>query len=150
MADNLYMDDKDSRILDELSRNSRQSTAFISRSTGIPRVTVHDRLDKLKKNGVIKRFTVELDYAKLGLPVTALALVTYDRSAHMDQHEVARKIIGLSGVYEVQIISGQWDFLVKIRAASINDVGMLIIDNIRKLDGVNQTLTMAVFETVKE
>ncbi len=144
------MDDKDSRILDELSRNSRQSTALISRSTGIPRVTVHDRLDKLKKNGVIKRFTVELDYAKLGLPVTALALVTYDRSANLDQHEVARKIVGLSGVYEVQIISGQWDFLVKIRAASINDVGMLIIDNIRKLEGVNQTLTMAVFETIKE
>ncbi len=143
------MDDKDSRILDELSRNSRQSTALISRSTGIPRVTVHDRLDKLKKNGVIKRFTVELDYAKLGLPVTALALVTYDRSANLDQHEVARKIAELSGVYEVQIISGQWDFLVKVRAASINDVGMLVIDAIRKVEGVNQTLTMAVFETVK-
>lgn len=144
------MDEKDEAILEELARDGRQSTALIARKTRIPRVTVHDRLIKLRKSGVIKKFTVSLDYAKLGLPTTAFVFVSYEPSVKHDQHELARKIAALPGVYAVDIISGEWDLLLKVRARTIEDVGVLIVDKIRKIPGVYKTYTMACFETVKE
>ncbi len=144
------MDSKDEAIIEELMRDSRQSTVLISNKVRIPRVTVHDRLEKLKRDGVIKQFTVSLDYAKVGLPVSAYVFVSYDRMAKLDQHVVAQRIAEVPGVYGVDIISGEWDLLLKIRAKTIRDVGMLIVDKIRHIDGVHKTLTMPSFETVKE
>ncbi len=144
------MDSKDGLILDQLVLDSRQSTALISRKTGIPRVTVHDHLAKLVQNSVIRRFTVSLDYAKLDLPITTFVLVSYEPSARMDQHALARKISELPGVYAVHIISGEWDLFVKMRSRSIQAAGELIIDKIRLLHGVHKTLSMTCFETVKE
>ena len=144
------MDEKDSLILAELAEDGRQSTALIARKTNIPRVTVHDRLNKLKKSGVIKKFTVSLDHAKLGLSVTAFVLLAYEQLPHVDQHEVARRISNIPGVYAVHIISGEWDMLLKIRAGNLEEVGALIVDKIRCIEGVHKTLTMACFETIKE
>ena len=144
------MDGKDGLILDQLLVDSRQSTALISRKTGIPRVTVHDRLLKLVQSSVIKRFTVSLDYAKLDLPITAFVFVSYEPSSKMDQHEVARSIATLPGVYGVHIISGEWDLLLKIRGRTIEDVGRLIVDKVRRVPGVHKTLTTTCFEAVKE
>ncbi|MBI4406838.1 Lrp/AsnC family transcriptional regulator [Candidatus Micrarchaeota archaeon] len=144
------MDGKDGLILDQLLADSRRSTALISRQTGIPRVTVHDRLGKLVQRGVIKKFTVLLDYAKLDLPISAFVLVSYAPSGKMNQHEVARSIGALPGVFSVYIISGEWDLLLKIRGRTIEDVGRLIVDKVRQVPGVHKTLTMACFETVKE
>ncbi|MFH0713054.1 MAG: Lrp/AsnC family transcriptional regulator [Candidatus Micrarchaeota archaeon] len=144
------MDEKDSILLTELRRDGRQSTALIARKTGIPRVTVHDRLEKLKSSGVIKRFTVSLDYEKLGRPVTVFVFVSYSSTAKLDQHETARQISDVPGVEAVHIVSGEWDLLLKIRAATIKEVGELIVDKVRQIPGVHKTLTMACFETVKE
>ncbi len=144
------MDGKDSQLLTQLLEDSRQSTALISRKTEIPRVTVHDRLSKLVQRGVIRKFTVSLDYAKIDLPVTVFVLVSYDPTAKNGQHELARKIASIPGIYAVHIISGEWDLLLKIRARTIEEVGALIIDKIRVIPGVQKTYTMAGFETVKE
>lgn len=144
------MDGKNGQILAQLLDDSRQSTALISRKTGIPRVTVHDRLSKLVKSGVIRKFTVSLDYAKVDLPVTVFVLVSYDPSAKSGQHELARRIAAVPGVYSVHIISGEWDWLLKIRCRTIEEVGSLVVDKIRAIPGVQKTYTMACFETVKE
>ncbi len=99
---------------------------------------------------VIKRFTVSLDYAKLDLPIVAFVFVSYEPSSKMNQHETARSIGALPGVYGVHIISGEWDLLLKIRGRTIEDVGRLIVDKVRQVPGVHKTLTTTCFETVKE
>ena len=60
--------EKDKKILKELKKNSRNTTKQISSILKIPRVTVHDRIKKMKEKGIIKKFTVSIDYKKIGLP----------------------------------------------------------------------------------
>ncbi|MFE3845309.1 Lrp/AsnC family transcriptional regulator [Thermoplasmatota archaeon] len=59
-------------------------------------------------------------------------------------------IARLPGVYEVYMVTGKYDLLVKIRGKSIEDIGKIVIDRIRVLKGVSQTFTSACFETIKE
>jgi DNA-binding Lrp family transcriptional regulator len=145
----IWLDEKDQAILEELRKDSRSTTTQIAKKTRIPRVTVHERIRKLKKGGVIKLFTVAPDYAKLGRPSTAFILIAYAQGP-VSQRELARKISLLPGVFEVHAVTGEWDFLVKARGASLQEIGELVVDKLRALPGVARTQTIACFSTIKE
>jgi len=59
------IDEIDERILDELRENSRVSYRELARSLGIPHTTVWTRIEKLRKRGIIKKFTIEVDEEKI-------------------------------------------------------------------------------------
>jgi Lrp/AsnC family leucine-responsive transcriptional regulator len=53
-------------------------------------------------------------------------------------------------VYEVHLISGEWDMILKVRSSSMKDIGKLVIDDLREIKGVGKTVTCGCFSTVKE
>ena len=60
-----FLDDKDKKILQVLKDRGDFTSRQIAKKTLLPVTTVYNRLKKLKEFGVIKKFTVELDQAKL-------------------------------------------------------------------------------------
>lgn len=144
------LDEKDSSILGKLIEDSRKTTKAIARELDIPRATVHDRIVKMEQKGVIRKFTAVPDYSKLGMGVSAFILVQFEPEGGMSQRETADEIATIPGIYEVHMISGEYDMLLKVRGASMEEIGMLVIDKLREVKGVARTLTCAVFTTVKE
>ena len=69
------MDKKDEKIISCLKEHGRWSIQKIAKQTLIPITTVHHRLRKLEREGIIKRYTVALDYKKIGLPIAAYVLI---------------------------------------------------------------------------
>lgn len=47
-------------------------------------------------------------------------------------------------------ITGKWNMLVKARAASIEEIGKLVVGKIRELEGAYKAFTMACFDTIEE
>jgi DNA-binding Lrp family transcriptional regulator len=144
------LDEKDRIILSQLKENSRQTTKTIAFKVKIPRVTVHDRIKKMVELGIIKSFCTIPDYQKIGLPSIVFIFVSFRSDKKISQRELANRIAKLKGVFEVHIISGEYDLLIKVRGTSLEDIGKLVVDKLRELDGVDKTLTCACFETVKE
>jgi len=144
------LDEKDRAILEELIKDSRKTTKAIAKELDIPRATVHDRIVKMEQNGLIKKFTAVPDYGQLGLGVTAFILVQFSSQEGMSQRETAEEIADLRGIHEVHMISGEYDMLLKVRGASMEEIGKLVIDKLREVKGVARTLTCACFTTVKE
>ena len=60
----IKVDDKDRKILDLLKENSKLSTSKISKKLNLPITTVFHRMKKLEKNGVIKKYTIDIDEIK--------------------------------------------------------------------------------------
>jgi len=144
------IDKKDQIILEELKKNSRNSTKAIASNIKIPRVTVHDRIQKMLDKGIIKSFTTVVDYKKTGLPSKVFVFVSFLHNTNVSQRELANRIAKIQGIYEVHIISGEYDLLLKVRGESLEKIGKLVVDKLRDLKGVGKTLTCACFETVKE
>ncbi len=144
------LDKIDLRLLEELKKNARENIAALSKKLGIPRTTVHYRIKKLVEEGVIEKFTIKPNYKKLNLGTTAFILARYDPDSGLTQREVAERVATINGVYEVHIIAGEWDLLIKVRAASAEDIGKIVIDKLREIKGIDQTVTMVSFVTVKE
>ena len=143
-------DKKDRIILEELKKNSRNSTKKIALNVKIPRVTVHGRIQKMIKNGIIKSFNVTIDYKKIGLPTEVFIFVSFLPNVDISQKELAKRISKLPGIYGVHIISGEYDLILKARGRSLEEIGKLVVDKLRQLKGVGRTLTFACFETIKE
>jgi len=144
------IDEKDENILKELKKNSRQTTKSISESTKIPRVTVYERIQKMTEKKVIKSFTIVPDYEKIGLQFKAFIFLKLEKDPSITNRQVAYEIAKTPGVYEVHIISGEHDLLIKVRGHTLDDISKLVIDKFRVLKGVSGTLTMTAFETIKE
>ncbi|MFI5420788.1 MAG: Lrp/AsnC family transcriptional regulator, partial [Nitrososphaerales archaeon] len=58
------IEDKDNAILMKLRLDSSKPVSEIASDLGMPRTTVQERMKKLTKEGVIRKFTVQLDYSK--------------------------------------------------------------------------------------
>ncbi len=146
----IMIDKKDQMILNELKKNSRNSTKNIAKNIQIPRVTVHDRIQKLKEKGIIKKFSTSINYKKIGLSTEVFIFVSFLPNTDISQRELAKRISKIKSISEVHIISGEYDLLIKARGESLEQIGKLVVDKLRKLKGVGRTLTFACFETVKE
>lgn len=66
--------DKDNLILNELLKNSKTPFTKLSEETGIADTTIHFRVNKLKEQDIIKKFTIEVDLDKVGLKHKALII----------------------------------------------------------------------------
>ncbi len=63
----MVIDEKDRLILFELQQDCRQPLSKISKAVGLPQQTVSYRIGKLEKAKVIKKYTANVDYQKLGM-----------------------------------------------------------------------------------
>ena len=61
------VDEKDRLILFELLQDCRQPVSRIAKAVGLPQQTVSYRIGKLEKAKVIKKYTTNVDYQKLGM-----------------------------------------------------------------------------------
>jgi DNA-binding Lrp family transcriptional regulator len=144
------LDEKDSAILEQLIEDARRTTKAVAKELEIPRATVHDRIARMEQRGVIRRYTAVPDYSQLDLGVTAFILAQFGPHEGLSQRDTAEEIAHLPGVFEVHLISGEYDMLLKVRGHSMEDIGKLVVDRLRDVRGVSRTLTCAVFTTVRE
>jgi DNA-binding Lrp family transcriptional regulator len=144
------LDKKDEIILTELKKNARLYTKQVAKNVGMPRVTVSDRIHKMINNGVIKLFSAIPDYGKIGLPVTVYILISYISDSGVTQRALAERVSKIPGVFEVHIITGAYDLLIKVRGKSLEDVGKFVIDKLRSQKAIRKTFTIACFNTIKE
>ncbi len=144
------LDRLDVKILKELRTDARMAATRISRKLGEARTTIQHRIDRMREKGVIRKIIAIPDYSKIGLPVTAFVLVTFDPSCGLSQQEVAAKIAKIEKVSEVHVVAGQWDIILKARGATLQEIGELVVNQLRQIHGVGQTITSGCFFTLKD
>lgn len=145
----MKIDGKDRKIVAELVQDSRQTTSKLSKKLNIPITTVHNRIKKLINNGVIINYTLNLDHNLLGRPVPAYIGVTINYNIpgkKINQVEVARQIKQLEAVYEVFIMTGGSDILVKVLAKDIPDLNEFVTERLRNIPGVDKTQTAIILK----
>src|SRR4030042_1283847 len=99
------------------------------------------------QRGIIKSFDVTIDYKKIGFSTEVFIFVSFLPNPEVSQRQLAQRVAHLPGIYEVHIISGEYDLLLKVRGKSLEDIGILVVDKLRQLKGVGKTVTFASFET---
>ncbi len=149
------LDEKDHEILGMLMEDAKVSAKDISAKINSPLTTVYSRIKRLEDIGVIKGYKPILDASRLGRPTTAFIFASFTYrppglDKDLDQREVAKKVARFPDVQEIHIITGDWDFLIKVKEKDVAAVGRFVVDKLRTVQGISKTLTCMVFDSVKE
>jgi Lrp/AsnC family leucine-responsive transcriptional regulator len=113
------LDDINRLLLRELHADPRIAMSALARKAGMSAPAVTERVQRLQRAGVITGFSMNVDPATLGLPVTAFVRV---RPAARQLTKIAALAESLDQVSECHRITGEDCFLVKVHAATIPEL----------------------------
>jgi DNA-binding Lrp family transcriptional regulator len=135
----MKLDELDRSIILALQENGRMALSEIARRAGVAPATVHERLAKLRRSGVVQGFSVRLDARALGLTVTALVRL---RTELADQVErTVADLRAIPEVEEVHVVSGEYDLVVKIRARDTSHLQELLVTRVHRVAGFIRSAT---------
>src|ERR1043165_6669116 len=110
------IDEIDWKILKELQINARISFAELGRRVGLTTPAVIERVRKLEDAKIITGYRVEIDTAKVGLPITAFIRMSITGVDYSHIIEVAEQ----SGeILECHRGTGGDSFIMKIAVSSV-------------------------------
>lgn len=120
----------------------------LAKKTNSPMSTVHIRMKKLEKDGIITRYRGDIDWKKAGFPITAYVFITIDvdllKKMKKSQDELLKELMGVAYVRDGSLITGDADILVKIIARSSDHLKELLLGHIDSKAGVVRTRTALV------
>ncbi|GGN09459.1 Lrp/AsnC family transcriptional regulator [Halarchaeum nitratireducens] len=142
------LDEKDVRILGAIAKLGTGSPEKLAAETGIPKSTVHYRLDALRERGVITNDVFDIDLEAFGLNLTVITEVRadYEEGYH---DEVGRKLAEIPGASKIYFMMGDTDFIVVSQLANRGMVEDLV-SRFEAIDEVRRTSSKFVIKTLKD
>lgn len=113
------LSDTDRIILKYLLKDPRASIADIARETGIQRDTVHYRIDRFEKRGLITKFHVIIDPMALGCEIFMLVLIKLAPLEKDIRNAFLKKLVKHKNVTHVSRLVGKYDYYIQMAATDI-------------------------------
>ncbi|MFV0463833.1 MAG: Lrp/AsnC family transcriptional regulator [Nostocoides sp.] len=118
------MEDIDRKIVQHLIADGRMSYTDLGRAMGLSTSAVHQRVRRLEERGIITGYTATVNYAEVGLPLTAFMSVTaLDPGAPDDVPDRLRGMPQIEGCYSV---AGEEGYILQVRVGTPGELEELI------------------------
>jgi len=136
------LDKIDEKIINILRTDSRKAFVEIAQEIGLSESAVRRRVKNLVDNGTIKKFTIEMGVSNKTSAITLISV-----SPSTDTSKVSERLKSLKGVDIVYEITGQYDIVAIVSAPTIAEINKCI-DDVRRIDGVDDTNTVIILKTI--
>jgi Lrp/AsnC family transcriptional regulator for asnA, asnC and gidA len=145
----ISLDSLDWEILKSLQDNSKQTYSEVGRQLGVAHSTVYDRIRKMEKNGVIKKWTVDIDHEKIGMNYVTARMTVY--TDPKESENVAKELSMAKEVLEVSMsLSDELLIIAKVIARDQDELHSFIAKKVAPLQGVIRIRTQIVTKKIKE
>ena len=143
----MRLDDLDRRILASLADDARRSYAQIGAEVSLSAPAVKRRVDRLRRDGVIQRFTAVVDPASVGWTTEAFVEVFCERrTSPSDLAAIAQRLPEVVAGYTV---TGEADAMLHLRTSDIRHLEQ-VLERIRDEPAVSQTRSTVVLSRLVE
>lgn len=141
----MALSDIDISILEILQADGRASFSSIARKVGIAESTVRYRVEKLKESGVITGFQAHLNPRKIGLGITAIALIKVNAAEIV---EASKTLSTFEESHHLFRTTGSYDLVSVVHARDIVHLNDLI-ERIKMIKGVREASVEVATHLVK-
>jgi len=125
----------DRHLLNLLKQDARLPMSSLALSTGVSRATVRARIERLQREGVIARFTVELGPSVRN---TAIRAIIHIEVLGTSTDDVTRRLIRLDDIDVVHSTNGRWDLVAQIECVNLQRFDDTL-RMVRLIDGITKT-----------
>ncbi|OLF90817.1 HTH-type transcriptional regulator LrpC [Bacillus paralicheniformis] len=138
----MKIDDLDFKIIAELKKDSRLSMRELGRKISLSAPSVTERVRRLESFGVIKKYTLDIDYQKVGLPVSCIIEATVKNGEYERFKAYIERLPNIEFCYR---IAGAACYMLKINAESLTQIEAFI----NETSPYAQTVTHVIFSEIE-
>lgn len=148
IPDVVETDSVDIQLLQLLAQDSRVSQRHLAREVGMSAPAVGERIARLERLGVIRGYSVSVDWARLGYSMEVYLSVVAVAGADIGQ--LITDLSQFPEVESVSAISGTYDLLSRLRVRDHQHLTRVLINGIWQLSAVQRTDTQLCFASAPQ
>jgi Lrp/AsnC family transcriptional regulator, leucine-responsive regulatory protein len=146
----MKLDRHDIAILHALQIDARMSLADIAAQVGLTASPCWTRIKRMEEAGVIEGYAVRVNPAAVGLSDTVIVQVTLDSHSDEALFEFGRALEAIPEVLEAFLVSGDYDYYVRIAVSDTRDYERLLRERLYKIPGIRHSKSSFVLRQLKQ
>ncbi len=145
----MTFDNIDKSILDHLQNDSKITTKELSFRLNLSNTAIYERIKKLEKNGVIKKYVALVDREKIGKPFVVFCQIKLVQHSHEYVNKFESEIVKFEEVLECFNIGGEYDYILKIIVENMKSYRDFLNNKLTTLDRISSTHSTFIMHEVK-
>ncbi len=143
------LDGIDLKLLEILQEDGKITTKEIAKRVHLSPTPVYERIKRMEKEGIIKKYAAIVDADKLGKSLTVFCNITLKEHTKEIGHQFVKEITSLKEVAECYNISGDYDFLLKIIVEDMKHYQKFVIDDLGSIKNIGSAHSTFVMGIIK-
>ena len=146
----MELDKFDIAILRALQQDARASLQEISAAVGLSTTPCWNRIKRMEKAEVIRGYSVRINQTAIGFADTVIVQVTLESHTDSMIEDFGKALEDIPEVLEAFLVSGDYDYIVRIAVRDTRDYERLLRERIYKIPGIRHSKSSFVLRTLKE
>lgn len=143
------MDHTDRLLLQLLQEDAKQTTKELALQLGMSNTAVYERVRKLEREGIIKGYTAIVDREKVNRSFVVFCNIRLMQHTKENVREFEKEVAGLSEVQECYHVSGDYDYILKVHVANMEDYRNFMVTKLTNLKHIGSTHSIFMIGEVK-
>jgi len=144
------LDEKDKAILRLLQADAKITVREIATQVHLSTTPVHERIKRMEDTGVILRYTTLVDHSKVRKGLMAICYVSLKEHNKRSGARFIKTIQELPEVVECFIISGEFDFLLKVTVDNMDDYYDFHVNKLGQVENIGHVQSTFVMGVIKQ
>ena len=144
------LDDIDLQILRTLQKNAKLTTKELADAVHLTPTPVFERQKRLERQGYIKKYVAILDPEKLNQSLQVYCKVKLKQINHEIADAFKRRIMRIPEVTECYNTSGNYDYLLKVRAANMKQYQEFVLNKLGEIESLASIESTFVMSEIKQ
>lgn len=146
----MNIDSIDIKLLKILQDNSAMTTKEIASLVHLSPTPVFERIKRLEKEGIIKKYTAILDAEKLSKGFIVFCNIRLKQHSKELGRMFREAILLLDEVTECYSISGDYDFMAKIHVQSMAQYQDFVLNKLGEIESIGNIHSIFVMGEIKQ
>ena len=142
--------EKDRAILRLLQNNAKATVREIAAQVHLSTTPVHERIRRLEDTGVIRQYATLLDHSKVRKGLLAICYVSLKEHNKRSGARFIKTIQELPQITECYIISGEFDFLLKVAVEDMDAYYDFHVNRLGQVENIGHVQSTFVMGVVKQ
>ncbi len=148
--EHLLMDEIDFSILKLLQQNARATVKEIADKVHLSTTPVHERIKWMEKAGVIKQYATLVDHSKVKKGLMVICYVSLKQHNKNAGSKFIKSILEMNEVIECYNISGEFDFMLKVVAESMDAYYDFHVNKLSQAENIGHVQSVFVMGIIKQ
>ena len=145
----MMLDSTDKKLINLLQNDSKQTTKQLSLQLNLSVTAIYERIKKLEKEGVIKKYVAIINRNKIEKSFLVFCHIKLVQHSKEYVTTFEREILKLEEVSECFHVSGDYDYILKIYVKDMDEYRDFMVTKLTAIKYIGSTHSIFSIEQVK-